>query len=411
MKKSYLMIAAAAALFAACSSNDTFKESVNESKEVKPLSFSAFADKATKADDSNNLQDFYGVFGVYGWKTVNNTLVNEPVFSNTANEYFESDDQGKTVYDGTGEKPSKEWGETNPFAKGWYYEELRYWDKLADNYQFFAIAPYEATPKYTVSANDNNFNIYSDGDKYDISSEYNLARTVFGETTTTNNAPKSELTYFGFKKDYMIADKSVVNSTNYANNVSLTFHHILAKLNVNIQKSTTYKGQQNLKITKLEIGNLDKEGYFVYNNGMTSKGWTSGDKARTITIDTPYSLANDPDNNNYNGNYWIETLIFPQVSTCKSTDAQANNTGLDNIYLYIEYKIGDEEFKVWYDFAHIWDKDLNVNGTYEFLQGNQYTLTLTVGPEPIQFSPTVTKWIPKTKNWDVDGNDEITPAP
>jgi hypothetical protein len=406
------MIAAAAALFAACSNTDTFKDSVNESKDVKVLSFSAFADKATKADDSNNLKDFYKVFAVYGWKTVNSTIVDNPVFENTPNEYFASDAKGSVVYDGTDETPSKEWALTDPFNGGWFYENLRYWDKLADSYQFFAIAPYEASPKYDVSADDNNFSIYTDGDKYDISDEYNLARTVFGNTITTDNAPKSELTYFGFKKDYMIADKSEVTATNYASDVTLTFHHILTKLNVNIKKSDTYKGQQNLKINKLEIGNLDKEGYFVYNtSGMTSKGWTSDDKARTITIGTSYSLANDPNNNNYDGNYWIETLMFPQVATCKSVNAQADNTGLSDIYLYIEYQIGDEVFKAWYDFAHIWNKNLEVNGTYEFLQGNQYTLTLTVGPEPIHFAPTVTKWIPQTKNWSVDTNNEITPAP
>lgn len=406
MKKSYLILAAVAGLFASCS-QEVLVDETSQNEAQKPFMFETFTQKATRAADSNKLQDFYTVFGVYGWKTVDGTVVTDAVFENTPNEYFATDAAGATVY--TAGKPSDEWVLASPFAGAWYYENIRYWDKMADSYQFFAIAPYEATPNYSVAAGSDNFNIYSATSKYDISTEYNLARTDLTATPVDETvAPKAELTYFGFNKDYMISDK-VVNTTKVSD-VNLTFHHILAKLNVKVKKADSYKGKQVLKVNRLTIANLDKEGYFDYTTGMTTKGWTSGDKARTIDINTPYALANDPTPaNNLDGNYWIETLIFPQVATCKSVNAQANVTGLTDPNLYIEYQIGNEVFKVWYDFAHIWDNTLAVDGTYEFLQGNQYTLTLTIGPDPIHFDAEVTPWVTTEKNWDVDKNVPYVP--
>ena len=52
MKKSYLMIAAAAALFAACADTDTFREDVKDNNQ-KAFIFSAYADKTTKAPNTN----------------------------------------------------------------------------------------------------------------------------------------------------------------------------------------------------------------------------------------------------------------------------------------------------------------------------------------------------------------------
>ena len=48
MKKSYLMIIAAAALLTACSDNDTFRSAVQEQQTEQALSFSAYADKVTR---------------------------------------------------------------------------------------------------------------------------------------------------------------------------------------------------------------------------------------------------------------------------------------------------------------------------------------------------------------------------
>ncbi len=447
MKKSYLMIAAAAALFAACSDTDTFKEAVNSNQ--KAFTFSAYADKTTKAPNTNsaNLQDFYTVFGVYGFKNVtrNGSATSETVFSNVPNEYFAADDisSNKTYtysdYDPK-RKPADEW---NAPTAGWYYEDIRYWDKTANSYEFFAIAPYEASPTYTVAAGAGNISIATSAAKYDISTEYNLARTDLTDPANPATvAPKAALTYSGFKKDYMLAEKSAARTSD----VMLNFHHILSKLNVKIVKAASYTGKQELKINELKIDRLAKQGYFTYTTNFTTNGWTT-DGTYTIDINADYSLTAET---NYSDKYWIETLIFPQTATCMKGGAQSTATALTDRYLYIKYSIGNEVFEAFYDLAYVFDKSLvytaaeaishnatlagavstsdtnpttsanyteeeaaafnaALNGAvaendvkaadsgYTFNPGSQYNLTLTVGPEPIHFDATVSKWTDVTE--------------
>lgn len=433
MKKSILIISAAVALLVSCGDNDTFKDAAKEQQKEQALSFSAFADKVTKAGNSTALNDFYTVFGVYGWKIVNGEIVTDPVFSNHANEYFTVDSNGSEVYKTSG-KPSDEWALPDNFGTGegkkgyWYYENVRYWDKMATEYQFFAIAPYDnaTTPVYSVTASapnatdaekNNNFSIYSSETKYDISTEKNLALANNANSTLV---PQAALVYSGFNKDYMIADKKTVKPVGAVttSDVQLVFHHILTKLNVKIQKAENYKGQQVLKVNKFKIANLAKEGYYNYTTSMVTNGWTSTEKYN-IDINTEYPLANAE--TNYSGCYWIETLIFPQTINCKAAGAQPTATDLTDRYLYIQYQIGDEVFNAYYDLAYVFDittapvpatyyvaedaeviagtkqvgdeKTAAVAGKdFEFKPGSQYNLTLTVGPDPIHFDAEVIEW-------------------
>ncbi len=429
MKRSLFIIAAAAALFTACSDSETLKGAANEQQTEQALSFSAYADKVTRGTNSTALNDFYTVFGVYGWKTVakldGSGTEEQSVFENTPNEYFTSDAKGDVVYDADGEKPSQEWSFADPFP-GWYYESVRYWDKMASSYQFFAIAPYESNPVYTVAANANNISIATSAAKYDIETEYNLARTDFTvDPISETAAPKGELTYSGFKKDYMIADKKVVTprGTVTTSDVQLVFHHILTKLNVKIQKSDNYMGQQILKVNELKISGLEKEGNFVYNTDMATNGWST-QGTYDIDINTPYALANAE--TNYDKKYWIETLIFPQTTNCKAAGAQPTAVDLTDLYLYIQYQIGTEVYNAYYDLAYVFDpttapveevlytaEDAEViAGTknvgdvkteavpgkdFEFKQGSQYNLTLTIGPDPIHFDAEVIEWTTETE--------------
>lgn len=393
-KNKFITIVAAASMLSACYDSDTIKSDAQEQQAEQTLTFSAFADKVTKGSNSTALQDFYPVFSVYGWKTVktDNGTDNQSVFSNTPNEFFNEDKSGDVVYASEGKKPSVEWvlpssiGTGDPKKGYWYYEDVRYWDKMATSYQFFAIAPYatDGTKIYNVSDDDKNFTIATPTDKYDISTEKNLAQV-----------PQSALTYSGYNKDFMIAEKKVVtpDGTTVNSDVQLVFHHILTKLNVQIKKDPDYKGQQELKVNILKIANLKKTGYFKYNgnttsDGMTNNGWTTDGKY-DINITTPYSLTATT---NYNEYYWVENLIFPQSAQKKAAGAQPTAQDLTDIYLYIQYQIGDEVFNAYYDFADIWDSTLAINEEYEFKQGSQYNLTLTVGPKPIHFDAEVFEW-------------------
>ena len=383
MKKSYLMIAVAGALLTSCSQDSLFDENLKNAAE-QPFVFEAFADKTTRAVESNstNLYDFYKTFDVYGWKTVNSTA--SSVFAHVPVGYFASDTQGDVVYATSPAKPSDEW---NFSSAGWYYENVRYWDKVASGYEFFAIAPYEANPApaLTVAAGATNIAIGSSSAKYDISTEKNL---VSGSpvTTTTGVTPIADKKYFGFNKDYMLADKSTTKNAL----VNLNFHHILTKLNVKVTKQDSYKGAQDLVINEIKIAGLKKTGYFNYTTNMTTCGWTTDDTYNLVNTGD-YIIASKTASTVYNGYYWIQTLIFPQTLTCKDTGAKGVATNLTDRYLYVKYTIGTEVFEAYYDLANAFGNTA-ANQTYEFAQGSEYTLNIKVGPEPIIFDATVTPW-------------------
>ena len=396
MKKSYLMIAAAAALFAACSDSEKLTNVISQPTQNEKIGFVTYSEKTTRANEDNsvNLYDFHKTFDVYSWKTVGTTT--SPVFAHTPVEYFESDTQGDVVYHTSPAAPSDEWGDdwtTNNSLKGWFYESVRYWDKLASAYSFFAIAPYEATPDpaLTVANNSANIAIGSDADYYNISTEINLATK--GDTLTKDKR------YFGFTKDYMLADKSATRNQL----VTLTFHHILTKLNVKIFIQDSYKGKQEVTVKELKIVGFENNGYFAYNTNMTTNGWTTKAAASDNTYDMAivhdYPIKNNA-TKNYSGYYWIQTLVFPQTLTCKSNSAQSTATGLDDKYLYIKYTIGTEVFEAYYDLCYVFnnnavlaDPSQNIDATiYPLAQGSEYTLNIKVGPEPIVFDAEVDPW-------------------
>lgn len=387
MKKSIITIIAAASMLAACYDN----VKLNNDPEFQPtandmIGFSTYSEKTTRAADANsvNLYDFHKTFDVYAWK--NSGADEQNVFNHVPVEYFTTDTQGTYVYKTAPAKPSTEWGASWATSfKGWFYQEIRYWDKLATGYNFYAIAPFEPTPSpaLTIDNGDDNIKIGSATDTYKISTEKNLA--VLGGTLTKDRR------YFGFNKDYMLAEKSVTKNEL----VTLNFHHILTKFNVLITLTDTYTGLQPFTVKELDIVGLEDDGYFVYDTDMTDNGWTTKDSSTYNLIDsTDYILKNVPDSKTdkteYSDYYWIQTLIFPQTLTCAETGAKT--TAPAGKYLYIEYSIGDEIFKAYYDLAYVFNTDIAVGGTYDLEQGREYTINIKVGPEPIAFDAKATKW-------------------
>lgn len=418
-----MIVIAVAAMLASCSDTTKLSNEIRQETKTEKIGFVTYSEKATRADQTNsvNLYDFYKIFDVYAWKTANNE--SQSVFSHVPVEYFTaSSTSGEVVYATDFSKLAEEWGDdwaTDNNIKGWLYENVRYWDKLATKYNFYAIAPYEETPSPALTIADNNANIQigTSSDTYKISTEKNLA--------IVDNKVTEGKKYFGFLKDYMLADKSGTRNQL----VTLNFHHILTKLNVKITLTNAYKGTQPFTIKKLHIVGLEDEGYFNYGTSMTDNGWTTtAGKTYNWKIENDYILKNvpaaNPDQTEYSGYYWIQTLVFPQTLTCSAEGAlTAAPTGK---YLYIEYTIGDETFKAYYDLAYVFDPTLKcikdavlytdeelaadaslsqpkepavtVAGTYDLEQGSEYTINIKVGPEPIIFEAKSTKWAVEDEN-------------
>lgn len=440
MKKAIYLLAATAFL-ASCNQEVLIDTPDMEPTAPRAIGFETFADKATRADanNSNALNFFYPTFNVYGWKTVGSEVT--CVFNNIPVEYFTANAKGTVVYKNDNQKPSDEWTVATPFDAGWYYENIRYWDKMASNYQYSAYAPASATDAVNCASN-GLITIGTDTNPVTVDDK-NLMAT-----------PATDLAYKGFDLDYMTAQATATPSTDAADMstpVALNFKHLQAKLNIRIKLDESVKTAQDVSIQKILVHNLGDKGY--YTNATTAKGNVSGWKLYTATatadevgntddsgsadnnsgstddtagdnsgaadnenattseyipgIATAYSLNNAT--KNYNNHYVLEQLLIPQTinkyieptPTAAEGDGQGSEGATPAVVtlpvslteyavacVYVEYTIGEETFKSYTPLANIFSTD----PTYNFEGGKQYTLNITIGPKPINFTAEVTEW-------------------
>ena len=183
MKKSYLMIAAAAALFAACAENDTIKDF--DTQDVAIGFEGKYVNKATRAEINEAwFQTTDKHFGVYGYKGTSFVL-----FTNEDVSWNGSD---------------------------WVHTTVRFWDKNATDYNFYAHAPRAAAhtftdKKYTFTS----IPVISDinnGDP-DIVVATPITAMGYGNCTQTSVAGHGE------------------------GHVEFDFHHILSKLAFKVKTS------------------------------------------------------------------------------------------------------------------------------------------------------------------------------
>lgn len=361
----------AVALMVSCTQGEVLVDTENQTTEVvRSIGFNTFVEKATRATGTNStaLHDFYSTFYVYGWKTVGNDVT--CVFENIPVEFFADDMAGQVVY--TQGKPSDEW----TFEAGsWYYQNIRYWDKMASSYQFCAFTPasvgvvFECLPSGVITIGTAN-------------------APVTVDTKNLMATPATALAYTGFDRDYMTA-----TATDVVGNVSLNFSHLQAKFNIKINLDESIETAQDVSVQKIEVHNLGDKAYYesdATNAAGTVSGWTLGTASDDYVLSTPavYSLNNA--NTNYNGYYVLEQLIIPQTVEYVSGNDLVSLVEYAEACVYVEYKIGGETFKCYTPLANIFSK--NSTDDYTFEGGNQYTLNITVGPDPIKFEAEVTAW-------------------
>lgn len=373
MKKAVYLLAAAA-MMASCNQEGILVDPAEVTADVpRAIGFETFVDKATRATDANNstaLNDYYPTFNVYGWKTVGQE---EPVcvFNNIPVEFFAQDAQGEVVYNEEGEKPSNEWTFE---ANNWYYENLRYWDKMASEYLFSAYAPAAAS---TV--------VGCDATGLITIGSVDAPITVEG-TNLMEDAPAEALAYTGFEYDYMTAQ-----ATDKVGQVSLTFNHLQAKLNIRIKLSDAITTAQDVSIQKIQIHNLSDKAYYTNAAGVGVSGWTIAETSANYVpgIATAYTLNNATAN--YHNHYVLEQLIIPQTIDKYVGNDLSSIAEYTEACVYVEYTIGAEKFKSYSPLANIFIED-GTTTTYDFKGGNQYTLNITVGPAPIEFKAEVAEW-------------------
>lgn len=314
-------------MFAACSNNDVRNDI--EENEVE-IGFTSVQNKPTKAEITDNAAlAAEGGFVVWGYKAKTAT----PVVW-TVDAY--------TVFDAVNVYSS---GNGGAYISGddtnWTYATKKYWDKNA-TYCFYAVAPYNPTS----------------GATYGVTDAANNARMITITGATSGLASASD--------DHLI-DRDGVKDRNGATqtNVDFDFHHVMAKVDFKLVKSSSVKGTlkvQNVTMTGWKNG----AGNFTQNSAtnpttLNASEWsisatTTGTAEVLKNADTEVTTADTYGTNTY--------IMVPQVI---ATDA---------LTFTVDYTIDGEPFK-----AHVG----TISTEQTWGTDSHTTYTLTIGPKTIEF--------------------------
>ena len=404
MKKSYLMIAAAATMLTACMGN----EMKNDVKDFgnSEISFSTYASRQTKtdptADNSSattkwNLENHHTSFDVWAWKYYNGAWVS------------------KAVYD----KGTVNWNSSAWVTTG---DNVRYWDKSAEKYYFYAAAPssnkWVLNSKYTASTNELGNNAYLSYANFSLAG--GLANNLSynnGSTTVTSYVESFKATGVT-DVDLMIAeDNEVLRSfynTTPVQDVNELFDHILSRLNVTVALldggQLASKGAK-VKVTNFAITgvNLQNKGSFNENGAVATAPYTGPDLKGTtarwtgLGLEAPYNLPGADISTTElttSALYIAQYLIIPQSITSEildranglvdGDDDKVGETAASHPYFVISYTINDEPFTAYYNLANAFGK--TADQKLAFNEGWQNTLNIKIDADLITFDAQVYQW-------------------
>lgn len=312
MKKSLLLIAAAAALFAACTDNDSFKDIKNQKGENNnAITFATGSEKVTKAENSNALYtwtffEHQSDFKVWGYKILdpNVAVFGEDDNSGTKVTVKKEDNGSYTYsYDENGTKP------------------LRFWDKISPNYRFFAAAPANGGWAFTYTGATADPAVYGTGTFATTS----ILTGVNLQSVENGGASVNLKNTFKGKADVdkMIAAPCLVEQVSYnkpnPDAVHLNFIHILSKLNVTIATDLS-TSLYEIKLLDFEVMNMPGKGKFdeskaaADQTAQNSPRWDLTGNTYNDKIDylTGYNTLTDGVAVNGTKKYILESLVIPQ---------------------------------------------------------------------------------------------------
>lgn len=395
MKKSYLIIASIATIFASCTETEKLNNDIIVNDAPRVIGFNTISEKATKAvTDIDNLEDYHGTFAVWATKKSNND-------ANAAPEVVFCGDSIKDIitYNGQNQAPNY-----------WNYSPYRYWDKQA-TYSFVAVAPNSSLVRYNtpddVANNEGTF-VTTNAAGY----------TLVGQNLQSSTAPDTIEHRKGFTggdgkdTDIMTTVQKVTrDGASSITDVDLEFKHILAKLNIAIAKDPTFDNVKVL-IKKVEIKGLDDNGSYVETSSTQASGWHSAASANAANYKLAWENTNGiellkgtGEGNDYKPGkflYFIESLVMPQTIEQYTKE---NDAWVKGEYLAIDYTIvsgTNSENVNTENYNYILKLDDGENKVFEnFQDRNNYTIFLTVRPNVITFDATTTGWTDKNNNQNI----------
>lgn len=334
MKKNYFLMAAAATMFAACSQNDVLNEAQVQD-EAQAIGFSTYANKATRAIDATNLENYHATFGVWTFKT-NNDGTETVVMPNYVVAYNDN---------GNG---SNDWdydGATGTAAG----QLLKYWDRRA-SYDFYAYAPYS---KENVSFDAATGKISIAG------GEYAANENIQKEWGAPNNNVFTGIGKSAINStDWMIA-KPITKAAGVNTLVEEQFSHTMSKLIVCFKTTSSFK--ETIKVNSVAVNNVHGSGKY----NIDGNGWITTTAAKTITGQVGNIVARDANGEPF---YSMEYLLIPS--------GQAPTFS-------VNYTINGDTYDV---------KEQGIASVNNVEAGTVYTVTVTISADPIHFDATVSDW-------------------
>lgn len=397
MKKSYLILAAVAGLFASCSQEVLVDENATAKGNDLLIAFDTWTEHATRSENSSagytwNLEDHHNAFKVWGYKNTES----KAVFDGEA-----------VTYDGT--------ATTGPASKkNWFYTDNRYWDKAATSYHYYACAPYASTPLSLV------FDGVTGTSSVEAAKQANgyftiaSAYTKVGENVSPKNATTAVESWTdagaATDVDLMIAADCPLSGTSlttaYTDGVTLNFIHILSRFNITLKTTddfsddATPRTKDKIVVNSITVGHMNNSGTFnessasgnTLSNGTNVRWTASGDQDFVYTLDQTL---------NSTATYCVETLVMPQlvgVEDIALDGTQVTGNTETKAYIAVDYTISNaagtksEHYVAYYNLATLFGK--TGTQTLAFNEGWVNTLNITISPVAIYFDATVAEWAP-----------------
>lgn len=317
--KKYLLIFATAAIVASCADQDTLKKDIltDNGDEIR---FESFTSKQTRAENTSaeyNKQFFahHNTFQVWGFK--NTEVVGKPVFNG---------DVITVAQDGT--------------SYTYTYSPIRYWDKAATIYEFYAAAPSDGNwDLVDDDMNPANYGDATDGNKGYFKTESTLKGTNLSTATELDYVESFKSSETDVDIDKLIAAPKAVAKNGFNQTIQLDFIHILSRLNITISKASSLDGsnlpdnkkanEQKVVLTDLKVVNLKEYGSFDESKPLntvatgTNTRWdASNETGRSkpfiyhsiakpdlsdATKSTTYEVTSEP-------KYVLQSLVIPQTA-------------------------------------------------------------------------------------------------
>lgn len=398
MKRLFILSAAVAAL-ASCSNSEVITE-VNEPQVPdKAIAFETFSSNATREGAENSgatttqgLEKHHQNFQVWAYKDVQSDYV----FNGTEVSHNSTDDI-------------------------WKYAPIRFWDKGANKYYFYACAPSTknvTSPKFELKQQVSN---PQKGDYFVLPSvtlqNETMSETSLKEEYTVSNAQNT---------DYMIASPCVIADPKSASKVQLNFNHILSRLNVGVKKATKPVADNPfttaiVTLNELKVCNMQSTGSFDESATITTGTLAGGTTKRWNTTSSPvfdytYTTASTV---NTAESFVLQSLVIPQTVSYENVtlDGKSNGSDLTTTnapYIYIKYNIKaatndqtGENFVRYINLAKAFGKSAE-NESVAFNEGWQNTLHITIDADVISFDADVYRWAENNSSITNEGNT-VTP--